>query len=217
VDYQTTKDIVAALDARKVSAVELLDRAIARIETHDGKINAVVVRDFERAREAAADADNLRARGERRPLLGVPMTVKEAFSVAGLPTTWGIPGTEQMRAGHDSVAVARLKKAGAVILGKTNVPFVLAIGRATTRSMASPINPWDLKRTLVDRREAPRPHLRPAMSRSRLDRTWSAHCGCLQTIAASSRTSRAMGWSRCEVSGRRTRLTSAWTPRLILP
>jgi amidase len=87
-DYPTTKDIVAALEARKVSAVELLDRAIARIETHDGKLNAVVVRDFERARAAATEADRLLSRGDRRPLLGVPITVKEAFSVAGLPTTW---------------------------------------------------------------------------------------------------------------------------------
>ncbi len=146
-DYPTTKDIVAALEARKVSAVELLDRAIARIETHDGKLNAVVVRDFERARAAAADADNLRARGERRPLLGVPITVKEAFSVAGLPTTWGIPGTEQMRSGHDSVAVARLKNAGAVVLGKTNVPFVLADWQSYNAIYGVTNNPWDLKRT----------------------------------------------------------------------
>ena len=64
---------------------------ISRIEALDPKINAVVVRDFERARAAAEDADAALARGERRPLLGLPMTVKEQFNVAGLPTTWGFP------------------------------------------------------------------------------------------------------------------------------
>ena len=104
--YQTSNDLLVALRARQVSAVELLDRSIARIGAHDGKLNAVVVRDFERARVAAAEADKALARGERRPLLGVPMTVKEAFNVAGLPTTWGVPGTEHIRAGEDAVAVA---------------------------------------------------------------------------------------------------------------
>src|SRR5258708_35418866 len=89
VDYRTAKDLVALLQARQVTAVELLDHAMARIEAHDGKLNAVVVRDFERARAAAAEADRALARGDRRPLLGVPMTVKECANVAGLPTTWG--------------------------------------------------------------------------------------------------------------------------------
>jgi amidase len=83
--YRTTTDLVAALAARQVSAVELVDQAIARIEALDGHINAVVVRDFDRARAAAAAADQALDRGERRPLLGVPMTVKEAYNVAGLP------------------------------------------------------------------------------------------------------------------------------------
>ncbi|HEU0201386.1 MAG TPA: amidase family protein [Burkholderiaceae bacterium] len=68
----------------------------------------------------------LLARGERRPLLGVPMTVKEAFNVAGLPTTWGIPGTQHIKVSADAVAIERLKNAGAIILGKTNVPTHLA-------------------------------------------------------------------------------------------
>jgi amidase len=89
--YLTTTGLVAALAARQVSAVELVDQAIARIEALDAPINAVVVRDFDRARAAAAAADQALGRGERRSLLGVPMTVKEAYNVAGLPTTWGMP------------------------------------------------------------------------------------------------------------------------------
>ena len=79
------------LDARHVSAMELVEYAIARIEAYDPQINAVVVRDFERALVSAKAADAALARGERRPLLGIPMTVKEAFDIAGLPTTWGLP------------------------------------------------------------------------------------------------------------------------------
>lgn len=73
------------------SAVELAEQAIARIEQHDATLNAVCVPDFERALDAARAADAARARGDTRPLLGVPMTVKESFHVAGPPTTWGMP------------------------------------------------------------------------------------------------------------------------------
>jgi amidase len=104
-DFRTAKELAALLQARQVSSVELLDRAIARIEAHDAKLNAVVVRDFDRARAAAAEADKALARGDRRPLLGVPMTVKESFNVADLPTTWGIPGTQHIPAREDAVAV----------------------------------------------------------------------------------------------------------------
>ena len=97
VQYRTAGELVADLAARRVSSVELLDQAIARIEALDKSINAVVVRDFDRARQAAIAADQALARGERRPLLGLPMTVKELFNVAGLPTTWGIPAFKDWR------------------------------------------------------------------------------------------------------------------------
>ena len=72
----------------------MTDESRARIEALDEKLNAVVVRDFENAREAAKETDAALARGERKPLLGLPMTVKEAFNVEGLPTTWGVPGAK---------------------------------------------------------------------------------------------------------------------------
>src|SRR5262249_58029191 len=147
VDFRTTKDLVALLQARQVSAVELIDRAIARIEAHNGKLNAVVVRDFERARAAAAESDKALARGERRPLLGVPMTVKESINVAGLPTTRGVPGTEHIPIQDDAVVVARLKAAGAVVLGKTNVPLMLADMQSYNSIYGTTNNPWDPGRT----------------------------------------------------------------------
>jgi amidase len=118
--------LAAALAGRAVSALELFDAAVARIEQCDGAVNAVVVRDFERGRAAARTADAALARGEHRPLLGVPMTVKEAFNVEGLPTTWGLEAARDWIAPSDAAAVARLKAAGAVIIGKTNVPPLLA-------------------------------------------------------------------------------------------
>src|SRR5204863_4696251 len=89
--YRSAGDLVKMLADRKISSRELVDAAIARIEALDPKINAVVVRDFERARAAAEVADSALAKGERRPLLGLPITVKEQFGVAGLQTTWGNP------------------------------------------------------------------------------------------------------------------------------
>jgi amidase len=146
-DYCTTKELVGLLASRQISAVELFARAVARIEARDKQINAVVVRDFERAREAAKAADARLARGESGALLGVPMTVKEAFNVAGLPTTWGFAACKDFRPTEDALAITRLKAAGAVILGKTNVPISLADWQSYNDIYGTTNNPWDLTRT----------------------------------------------------------------------
>ncbi len=123
------------------------EAAIARIEARDGPINAVVVRDFDRARAAADTADAAIARGERGPLLGVPMTVKEAFDVAGLPTCWGFERHRDRIAREDAVAVARLKAAGAIILGKTNVALGLADHQSVNPVYGRTDHPLDPART----------------------------------------------------------------------
>ena len=102
--YRSATELAAALAARQISARELLEAEITRIETLDPTINAVVVRDFDRAREAAGAADLALGRGERGPLLGIPMTVKEQFNVAGLPTTWGIERFRDWRPTEDALA-----------------------------------------------------------------------------------------------------------------
>jgi amidase len=145
--YRSTGELVAMLAARQISALELLDHAIARIEALDSRINAVVVRDFDRARIAARAADAALARGDRRPLLGIPMTVKEAYNVAGLPTTWGIPAFKNWMPAEDAVAIQRLKAAGAIIIGKTNVPFALSDWQSYNDIYGTTNNPWDLSRT----------------------------------------------------------------------
>ncbi|GAA3045379.1 amidase [Pseudonocardia yunnanensis] len=145
--YSTATELAAAMDAGEVSAVELIKAAIERIEQYDAPINAVSVRDFDRALAAARAADAVRARGENRPLLGVPITIKDSFNVAGLPTTWGIPPFKDFIPAEDAVAVARLRAAGAVILGKTNVPFALGDLQTYNAIHGTTNNPWDLTRT----------------------------------------------------------------------
>jgi len=145
--YRGAGELVQALAARKVSSRELVEAAIARIEALDPKINAVVVRDFDRARQQADAADTALAKGERRPLLGLPMTVKEAFNVAGLPTTWGIPAFKGWQPMQDALAVTRLKAAGAVILGKTNIPLAISDWQSFNEVYGTTNNPWDLART----------------------------------------------------------------------
>ncbi|HVV93158.1 MAG TPA: amidase [Hyphomicrobiales bacterium] len=143
-DYRSATALASEVRRGAVSAAELTEQAIARIEALDGPINAVVVRDFERARAAAKAADAARARGEDKPLLGVPMTVKEAFDVAGLPTTWGVPSNRDHRAIEDAPAVARLKAAGAIVLGKTNVARWLADWQSDNELYGVTNNPWNL-------------------------------------------------------------------------
>ncbi|MBF9072765.1 amidase [Streptacidiphilus fuscans] len=144
---RTAEELAAAMRAGDVSSVELTDAAIARIERDDKAINAICVPDFDRARAAARDADQARARGEDRPLLGIPVTVKESYNIAGLPTSWGIPQYRDFVPAEDAVQVARLKAAGAVVLGKTNVPLGLHDVQSYNEIYGTTNNPWDHGRT----------------------------------------------------------------------
>jgi amidase len=145
--YQTAEELVAALRAGDVTSAELTDQAIARIERDDRAVNAICVPDFDRARAAAHGADQARARGEDRPLLGIPVTVKESYDVAGLPTTWGMPEHRNYLPTEDAVQVSRLRAAGAVILGKTNVPLGLQDLQSFNAIYGTTNNPWDHART----------------------------------------------------------------------
>lgn len=140
-------DLAAAIGRGETSAREQCELAIARIEALDGELNAVVVRDFDRALATADAADEAVARGARKPLLGVPMTVKEAFDVTGLPTTWGLEEARGNVAATDAVAVQRLKATGAVILGKTNVAPSLGDWQSDNPVYGRTQNPWDISLT----------------------------------------------------------------------
>ena len=145
--FATAADLVVALRQRSISAHELLEASVARIERLDPALNAIVARDFERARAAALDADRALAAGDRRPLLGVPITVKESFNVAGLLTSWGMPDHRDWRPRADAEAVTRLKAAGAVVLGKTNVPYALSDWQTENEIHGRTVNPWNFECT----------------------------------------------------------------------
>ena len=145
--FKTAIELSAALAAKQVSAVELAQDAISRIERHDASINAICVRDFERGLDAARAADAARARGETRPLLGIPLTVKESYNVAGLPTTWGFPAQKDFTPPEDALSISRAKAAGGVILGKTNVPVGLGDWQSYNEIYGTTNNPFDLGRT----------------------------------------------------------------------
>jgi amidase len=146
-DYCSVTQLAEALRARKVSALELVNQTIARILRLDPRINALVVRDFERARLAAVAADGHLAHGKHGPLLGIPITIKEAFNVGGLPTTWGFPPFKSFIPQDDAVVVSRLKNAGAVLLGKTNVPMGLGDFQSYNGIYGTTNNPWDVGRS----------------------------------------------------------------------
>jgi amidase len=145
--FKTAIELSAALAAKQVSAVELAQDAISRIERHDAKINAICVRDFERSLDAARAADTARTRGETGPLLGIPLTVKESYNVAGLPTTWGFPAQKDFTPPEDALSVSRAKAAGGVVLGKTNVPVGLGDWQSYNEIYGTTNNPFDLGRT----------------------------------------------------------------------
>jgi amidase len=145
--YRTTTELVEALQSKEISAIELTDHVITRIETLDQRLNAVVVRDFDRARDAARHADAALGRGDQKPLLGIPIVVKESFDVAGLATTWGAPAFKNWKPQEDAVAIARLKAAGAIVLGKTNVPLLLGEWQSFNEVYGTTNNPWDFGRS----------------------------------------------------------------------
>jgi amidase len=145
--FATATELTSLLKAGKVSAVELAQDAIDQIERHNDRVNAVCVRDFDRGLDAARAADAALGRGDTAPLLGIPMTVKESFNVAGLPTTWGFPAQKDFVAADDALAVTRVKDAGGVILGKTNVPIGLGDWQSYNDIYGTTNNPFDLGRT----------------------------------------------------------------------
>ena len=131
-----------------VTAVEVVDAHIRRIEDVDRHLNAVVVRRFEAARVEAAAIDAAVARGETvGPLAGVPTTIKECYHVAGTPSTMGLPSLAHDLATDDSPLVARLKAAGAIILGKTNVPQLMLMHETDNPLYGRTLNPWNARRS----------------------------------------------------------------------
>jgi fatty acid amide hydrolase len=140
-------EIARRIARREVSAREVVEAHIARIEDVDGRLNAVVVRRFDQARREAAAADERLARGEPiGHLHGVPVTVKECFHVAGTPATIGLTTRREEISAEDGLLIRRLKRAGAIVLGKTNVPQLMTWFECDNPVYGRTNNPWDTSR-----------------------------------------------------------------------
>jgi amidase len=146
--FRAATQVAEKVRRRELSARELTEFLLARIESVNPLVNAVVELRSEAALQEAAAADAAIGRGALGPLHGVPMTVKESFNVAGLHTTWGNPAFRDYVAEADATAVRRLKEAGAIIVGKTNVHFMLAdFGQTANDVYGVTNNPWDVTRS----------------------------------------------------------------------
>jgi amidase len=141
-------DLAAAIRARRVSSAEAVDAYLARIERYNPALNAIVTLDAEGARRRAAAADAALARGEVwGPLHGVPITLKDGHATAGMRTTAGYPSLAEYVPVEDGTVAARMKAAGAVLLGKTNVPPLLMDIQTDNAVFGRTNNPWDGART----------------------------------------------------------------------
>ena len=141
-------DVAARIARGDSTAIDELEVCLARIRQHNGDINAVVTLDETGARAAARAADARRAAGGALPpLLGVPMTVKDAFATAGLRTTASHPPLAHYVPATDATVVARLRAAGAVLVGKTNLPELAATPQCWSPLFGPTRNPWDTRLT----------------------------------------------------------------------
>jgi amidase len=132
---------------RQIGCLELLDFYLARAERLNPQLNAIIAWRVDEARDRARAADAALSRGEVwGPLHGIPMTVKESFNIAGLPTTFGNPVWKGNIPSTNAVVVDRLQAAGAVIFGKTNVPYMLMDSQSYNDIYGTTNNPWDATR-----------------------------------------------------------------------
>ena len=144
---KSAHEMATALQSGEISSVELTKAHLARIDEVDGKVKAFLHIDKDGALKQAQDVDARRKAGEKlSPLAGVPLALKDVMVQKGIPTTCGSKMLEGWRPPYDATVVTRLKDAGVVILGKTNMDE-FAMGSSTENSAYFPThNPWDLTR-----------------------------------------------------------------------
>ena len=145
--FGAASDLAGALRRKEVGSRELLDHYLSRVERLNPKINAVVELDVDRARAAAAAADEALARGDAvGSLHGLPMTIKNSIETEGIRTTSGAPELAEHVPTADAPTVARLKSAGAIVFGKTNLPLYAGDIQSYNEVHGTTNNPWDLER-----------------------------------------------------------------------
>ncbi|MCG6925514.1 MAG: amidase [Acidobacteria bacterium] len=146
--FASAVEAARALAEGRLSSLELTRLMLDRIDRFDPTLNAYVNVLSDSALSRARAADDARARGESwGPLHGLPVAIKESFGIAGVPQTVGLPSLADHRPAEDSAAVARLRAAGAIVLGNTNVPLLLWDLQSYNEVYGTTNNPWDLERT----------------------------------------------------------------------
>lgn len=150
-NFLTAADMAQGVRVGKISPMELVEAHIAQIEQFDPKLNAFVHKDFDRAHQQAKIAERGAAGGQNAsslgPLHGVPITIKSSIDVAGYPVECGSKLRSGVVAQSDAPLVARLRAAGAIILGNTNVPEFLMAYETDNLTSGRTNSPWDLART----------------------------------------------------------------------
>lgn len=143
----SASELAQQIAAGQISSRQALDHYLARIESLNETINAVVTLDIDQARQMADQADAALARGENfGPLHGLPMTVKDTFEATGMRTVVGEPRLEKYISQRDAVSVARLKAGGAIVFGKTNTPRMAQDVQTFNPVFGTTNNPWQLER-----------------------------------------------------------------------
>ena len=146
--FDSAHEILEKIKQGEVSSLEVLESFLAQVEKVNPTINAIVALDIERAKEKAIEADNkINLKSKLGPLHGLPMTIKDAFEVEGIVSTGGNPAWKDNIPKRNAEAVQRLVDAGAIIFGKTNVPFLSSDLQSFNKIYGTTNNPWDLERT----------------------------------------------------------------------
>ncbi len=146
--FATAVETAEAIREKRISAAELLDLTFRRVDLHNGRINAIIQEFREQAMARARQADEALAHGKTwGPLHGVPVTIKESFAYRGSPSTWGLAPLKDVNSPRTAVAVDRLESAGAIVIGKTNVPVMLGDWQSYNPVYGTTNNPWDVTRT----------------------------------------------------------------------
>ena len=147
-DFATALDAAAAIKSKRISSVELTELAFRRVDHYNAKINAVILEFRAASLARARQADQALAKKQWwGPFHGVPVTVKESYGMEGVPTTAGVPQYKDFRPQRNAAAVDRILRAGAIVIGKTNVPVSLGDLQSYNPIYGTSNNPWDLART----------------------------------------------------------------------
>jgi amidase len=191
-------ELAAAIRARRLSPVEIAEAVLTRIDKVNPKLNAYCTVATERALADARAAETAVLRGETLGALhGLPISFKDLTPTAGIRTTMGSRIFEHWVPDADAIVVERARRAGAVVLGKTNTPEFGCKGVTDNRVFGHTRNPWNLDRIAGGSSGGQRRRSRPASGRWPRAATWPARSGSRPASAASSASSRASAGCRC--------------------